>query len=644
MPSPREMEKLNQLARRQPWLKLFLTFLDRMRIDSRELVAKDDRGSRIELWNSQRMCLEQIAEGMEQDRFMFYILKGRQVGISTLTLAIFLFMVLVRPRTIGALVCNTEEIRDAFRDTLERYVLSFPANFFGDRVAKHRHNSSHFLFTHGSRIDYLVAGQRSTSWGESRGYSVCLCTEVAKYGKYEGLRSFMEALAQSNPFRWFAFESTANGMNHWHDMWTDAEDELTIKRIFLGWWSKEGNSLKRSDPRYRRFGVNPPDGEESQLCNEVYERFGHVVTMEQLAWYRWWASQSDRQTMEQNQPWTDTQAFVMSGFSFFQVRRIQDRYNEIYEQQVPFKAYRFVMGNNFWAMKLEQIMDSSRYADIELKVWEDPVKEAQYAIGCDPAGSGSGDNKNNHAIQVFRCFADKLVQVAEYADNRFQTNHCAWILAGLAGAYRNSIVNLELFGPGRVVMNEFDNIRNQLRQEVFNPMNEANDWDEEFMAGARWFMYRRVDNPGPGFVYNFETTARRKMELFQLFRDCFSTDVLLINSVKMLEEMANMVSEKADIAPAAQGRNLDDRPFAAALAVYAWNEWLRNALIGARAMYDRVMAEERGESTVAARMMDRLVYSYLGRRQEEAEEREAAGPWADEGWRGSRGLLDEWRR
>jgi hypothetical protein len=106
-----------------------------------------------------------------------------------------------------------------------------------------------------------------------------------------------------------------------------------------------------------------------------------------------------------------------------------------------------------------------------------------------------------------------------------------------------------------------------------------------------------------------------------------------------LEEMHNMVSEKADIAPAAQGRNLDDRPFAAALAVYTWNEWLRNALVGAGAMYDRVMAEERGESTVAARMMDRLVYSYLGRRQEEAEEREAAGPWADEGWRAQRGLL-----
>ena len=619
---------------------MFLKFIDKLRIDSKEVAAEDDRGTRLDLWNTQRLFLEQLAEGLIQGRRMVYALKSRQLGISTLTLAILLFWVAARPRTIAAMVCPNDEVRDAFRDTLNRYVGSFPPSFFGSKFAKVKHNETHFLFTNGSRIDYLVAGKRKKNWGESRGYSVCLCTEVAKYGEYDGIKSFIEALAQANPDRLFLFESTAEGINHWHEMWYDAEDEPTINRIFLGWWAKELNIIRRNEPLFAKFGVHPPSGEETELCNAVLEEYGHVVTVEQLAWYRWKLSNSDRQSMQQNNPWTAHEAFVMSGYSFFQMRRLQDRYQEIYESDIPFKAYRFVMGNSFWSMKLDPITEPERFEDIELKIWEEPIRGAQYVIGCDPA-YGSSEDSHYHGISVWRCYADKVVQVAEYADKHYETKHCAWILAGLAGSYRDCMVNLELYGPGRIVMNEFDNIRNQLRQEIFNPLNEQNKWDEDFMAYARWFMYRRVDNPGPGWVYNFETSTKRKWELFNLFRDCFTSEILIINSVKMIEEMATYVQEKAEIAPMCPDtkKGHGDRAFAAALAVYAWNEWIRNPMIAAGATYQRLTNEAEGHSTVAERMMDRLVYSYFQRKQEEADEMADAGPWAHDSWRAERGLL-----
>lgn len=976
----RHLDHLHRLSRRQPWLSLFLKFIDKLRIDSKEVVAEDERGSRLDLWNTQRLALEQLAEGLDRGQFMFYILKGRQEGISTITLAILLFWVAVHPRTIAALVCNNDEVRDAFRDTLKRYHESFPENFFGARFAKVRHNDKHYSFSNGSRIDYLVAGKSKVSWGESRGYSVCLCTEVADYGKEAGLRSFIEALAQANPDRLFLFESTAKGPNHWQAMWQDAEDESTICRIFLGWWAHELNHIRRSDARYAKYGTQPPDGEETELCNEVLTRFSHVVTREQLAWWRWKLATSDRQTAEQNQPWLPEQAFVLSGYSFFQTRLLQQRYEELQvidldapsrEGRNGFKAYRFIMGNSFWAMRLEQIMEESRRNEIELRIWEDPIREAQYVIGCDPA-FGHSEDSDFHCIQVFRCYADKLVQVAEYSDRRYETKHCAWVLAGLAGAYRNCMVNLELFGPGRVVMNEFDNIRIQLRQDMYLPMNRDNQWDEDFMAGARWFLYRRVDNPGPGFVYNFEclaletklptpsgwttmgdvregdhllsdtgfptkviglsdvkintkcyeitfddgtiivadedhpwkvarlhwknkndkirktnqlepgkfyirkaaplalpnrdlpldpyllgawlgdgssasaalfsgdqdveemvanveacgqpthrvrhrtcwrialtdgsgkflrslrglgvlgnkhipqlylrashsqrlallqglmdtdgtaggnggpqcsfvttskaiadgfaelvrslgfkskfltfdetyggirpackmryqfwftaypempvfrlkrkvgrlsqggrksqrppchrivsikqvesvpvkcvmvdsptkmflvgegmipthnTTVRRKFELFNLFRDHFTSHILILNSIKLLEEMATMVQEKSDIAPQSPGRQKDDRPFAAALADYAWNEWIRMPLITAGATYDRISNAESGHPEGPRDMVDRLVYAYFQRADEEALAREDAGPWAQEDWKSARGLL-----
>jgi hypothetical protein len=638
MNSGRQYDRLRNLARRQQWLGPFLQFIDKLRIDSKEVAAEDERGSRLDLWTSQIRFLEQLGEGMARGQRMFYCLKSRQAGISTITLALLLFWVAARPRTIAALVCNTDEVRDAFRNMLERYVRSFPPNFFGSRFVKDRHNEKHYLFSNGSRIDYLVAGKNKVNWGESRGYSVCLCTEVADYGKKQGIENFIEALAQTHPDRLFLLESTAKGPNHWQEMWYDAEDEVTICKIFLGWWAHELNFIRRSDPRFAKFGAHLPNGEETELCNAVLERFGHVVTMEQLAWWRWKLANSDRQSTEQNNPWLPEQAFVLSGYSFFQTRLLQDRYEEIYKGNAPFKAYRFVMGNSFWSMQLEQITDPARGDEIELKVYEDPIREAQYVIGCDPA-YGHSEDSDSHCIVVFRCYADRLVQVAEYAEHRFETKHCAWILAGLAGAYRSAMINLELYGPGRIVMNEFDNIRQQLRQEMYNPLNEQNGWDEDFMSGARWFLYRRIDNPGPGFVYCFETTQKRKFELFNLFRDVFTSKILVINSVKMLEEMANMVQEKSDIAPQAPGRQHDDRPFAGALAAYAWNEWIRNPLIAVGATYDRITAAEQGHPEGPSAIVDRLVYTYLSRREEEAMEREEAGGWAQEDWRAQRGFL-----
>jgi hypothetical protein len=54
--------------------------------------------------------------------------------------------------------------------------------------------------------------------------------------------------------------------------------------------------------------------------------------------------------------------------------------------------------------------------DVRLRVWEDPAPTGQYVIGCDPAW-GRNDWADRSSISVWRCFADKLIQVAEYADS-----------------------------------------------------------------------------------------------------------------------------------------------------------------------------------------------------------------------------------
>ena len=141
------------------------------------------------------MILDGLADGIHD----FTCLKSRQLGITTISLAIDIFWLAVHPGIIGALVCDTETNRDTFRETLRRYVTSFPKSFMGSgfQLVKGGDNRSFMKFSNASRLDFLVAGTTNkASWGESRGYSLAHCTEVANYGNPAGLYSFREGLAE----------------------------------------------------------------------------------------------------------------------------------------------------------------------------------------------------------------------------------------------------------------------------------------------------------------------------------------------------------------------------------------------------------------------------------------------------------------
>lgn len=612
-------------------------FIDRRFWEGRELPGKRNGGVgwstlvKIEILGDRPMVDLQTSHGT-------YIAEGFVSHNTTISVCFDLFWLAIHPRTIGCLVVDDPKNLAVFRQNIRTIVNSFPKGFFGKSFKVTKHNDALLQFSNGSRLDYLVAGKRSTTWGEGRGYSLCHLSEVSKYGNREGLENFLQSFAVNNPERVMIMESTANGMNHWRDMWYEAKNNPSIMCAFIGWWARDDQKIARRDPLFRHYSA-PPNGEESALCNEVLERYGHIVTMEQLAWYRSMQAKFDKTATDQNQPWVESQAFVLTGYSFFNTRLVQNRYTEIYDEEIRFKAYRFIIGNNFWATVIEPITDPNRLDEVELRVWEEPNPNGTYVIGCDPA-YGHSENSDNHAVSVWRCYADKIVQVAEYADNRVQTHQAAWVLAYLAGAYKNCMVNLELGGPGRQVMREFDNIKSQLRSELYQPRNRDRGW-EDFLTQARWFLYTRPDQPGNGYVFNFEMSYRNKFDVMNLMRDLVSTDVALINSVPLIEEMATMVQERSDIGPAASGHQNDDRVIAAALAFRTYYDWIQKTLVAAGATYDAVLREELGMRDAGAQIVDRLVINYFKRIDEQEED---APPWMsgrdeDGDWKRERGLL-----
>jgi hypothetical protein len=536
---------------------------------------------------------------------------------------------------------------------IRHYIQSFPPGYFGDDfyIKKGKDNNKMMGFSNGSSLRFLVAGtkKKSIAWGEGSGYVMAHLTEVASYYGAEGLASFEESFSQSNPDRLYIYESTAKGTNNvWHDRWKLAEDDpLTRRGHFIGWWANPNNAVAKNDPRFAAYGRNPRTREERELVEQVLKLYDFELTAEQICWYRWryaTAQGEERQLFFQNNPSTAREAFVESGYSFFPIRKIAKALQEMREDETgafSFTCYRYHYGDDFFQMKLEYINPSDHgpsYSDIEhiveLKVWEEPKDGGRYVIGMDP--SYATDHGDYTVISVWRCYADCMVQVAEYATNKVEPVRTSWVLAHLAGVYRDCLINLELDGGGTNVMQELDSLRGRLKSDMYADHVRSKDW-EDAMGWARWYLYHRPDSMGAGYLQNFKANYSTKHTMMYGFQGCFATNQLVVRSERLYMDMQNVRVDGNSIgAPESTSEDCkDDRVIAAALACKAWTDWRRNEMIGLGLTRDRVTQEESNPTPTVAKRMNNLVYRFVqdvNARAAEAEFEQIPT------WRESRGL------
>lgn len=609
------------------WLPLFRKYISQLRIQSKHAASDPDgTGIPLKMWTSQTRVLEQICEGIEQGIHVFYILKSRQLGVTTITLAILIFWAALHPNTICCQVSDSDKTSAKNRETIRSYLRSLAA-FMGKSFAVTKDNKFGFTFSNGSRIDLLVAGKSKVNWGEGEGYLAALLTEVSSYGKEEGLESFYHAMAPENPRSLYIYESTAHGNNHWKRMWEDArKDAFSSGCIFVGWWSHGLQRIGMTDKRWPTFGTAPPSPEENDRIIAVRDQYGYVITMEQLAWYRWNRSRpnASEEDADQNQPWIETDAFIQTGTSFFHNKLIYDRREAITGAEpayvkdggYAYNGYSFYLGDEYHLSKVERIYDDVDPDYVKMRVWEEPVPEGWYIIGVDPAG-GRSELSNNHSINVWRAFGDKLVQVAEWADNIPDTRHCAWVCAYLAGWYQNCRINIDLTGGvGTAVMQAFDDLRARLRSELYQGKTGT---PEDFCATASWYLYRRPDAPSPGYMYNTKMGRDLKWRMMNMLRDSWTTNLIEVRSVPLLDEMINVRQTNLDIGASAPGRERDDRTFAMGLANMTWLENIRPGLISQGITWDGSMQKESGALSPAADLLNRRVFSIMRRAEEMAD-------------------------
>lgn len=543
------------------------------------------------LWFGQRYAITLIFDALEVDVHDIYILKSRQLGISTIFRVLIVFLIGYHKGVKGAIVFDTDENKVQAREELENIIAELPRTLKFPTIKKS--NRQGVILSSMSQVLFKSAGVKksktSGTLGRSVGLTIAHCSEMCSWDNDEGLQAFKESLSDINPDRLYLWESTARGYNMWHTMWKEArKDPAHCKCIFLGWWAKDSQRIEREHPDFDVYGTIPPSEKEIKKIELVRERYGVQITPEQLAWVRRKMDPTaqaegdadpefEGSTLKvQEQPWLEEEAFQQTGAIFFSSEKLTEVTNKDVDEK--FNSYFYSVGQEFHNTI---ILKAPNAKMAELKVWEEPDPDGYYVIGCDPA-FGENELNDRSSIQVCRCFADGLDQVAEYASPMVRTEQLAWVLASLMGWYGsgpNSQVKyaLELNGPGTAVFTELRSLRHQIETHSYleNAIQERGLKD--IFRNVKTYLYSRADAIQAGFNLHIKTTAALKITFMERLRDNVSNSKFRVRSMELVEEMKTIAREGDTIK--APGSMKDDRVLAAAFAVNAWETGPRKLLM-----------------------------------------------------------------
>ena len=586
-------------------------FLPQIKITSKDL----SEPAPMTMYASQDYFLNKVEKGLKNGIHDFKCLKARQLGISTILLPLDIFWLYTNPGLQGALILDSGENREVFRETIAQMLESLPHAF---KVPIRSHNRTSLVLANGSRLQYMSAGRgKNSSLGRSRALNFVHSSECSSWGDQHGLDSLRASLAQEHPNRLYLFESTALGQNLWFDMCQEAAEDPEQEFFFIGWWMKDTYRLAEGTAGFDKWWLSKPflSEEEQEKGQFVLNHYDHAITPEQWAWYRREANNKSEEALFQEFPSTETEAWVTTGSNFFNNRRVNDDTSFVKNYSL-FKAYNFSFNKSFSTL---QVTQTTNAADPELRVWEEPKKGARYVIGMDVA-YGLSEINDRTVVSVWRCFADKLVQVAEFASSRPETDEATWVLAWLAGCYQDVIINLEINGPGMQVFRGIKDLKNQIRSNMIRDVPRGLNTDRS-LDTARWFLWHRPDSMGAGYCYGFKTQWDNKMYMLNLYRDTYNTEQMLVRSVPLLAEMTTLKQEGDSIQ--ASGRNKDDRVIAAGLACYAWSEWVRSGMMSENRTFKSEMATQEVRER-SDKVVDHIIPAYFAQKKSER----SAAAWA----------------
>jgi hypothetical protein len=379
----------------------------------------------------------------------------------------------------------------------------------------------------------------------------------------------MAALAKNNPDRLFILESTANGNNMFRDLWKTAGRAISQKQIFIGWWLVDSYACAAGSAPYRTYWDGRLSAREAGWAASVKRRYGWVITPEQWAWWRFTLAEEygeDSEMMLQEYPPLPEEAFQFSGNPYIRSHDLNRHLERVEDAPAPQRFYFTFQTSSILETKIEPAIDH-HYFDLE--IYQPPVsgEGVIYVIGTDP--SHGVDCESDFAVaSVWRCYTDRLEQVAEFSARGVAPYELAWAVLYLAKSFCGSyptFINIEQQGGGAEVMQEIERVQNDLGIGYPDKLSQY--------FPVQHYLFRRPDSLKGGFsAKHYQTTGRYREHMLMNFKSFAERDVLKIGSLSLVHECANLVRTPLGNLEALSKSAGTDRLFAAALASVAFTE------------------------------------------------------------------------
>jgi hypothetical protein len=578
----------------------FYHFLNLVKINSKDL------GPIIlgeHLFEAQIRYYDAVFSALANDIHDVKHLKSRQLGISTASRAFTLFWIGMFDGLKGYMILDTDAHKEEARLELIEMLdnlpkdFSFPSREKSDGGASNRNilklsNQSTIIFANAG----IRANKTGGVLGRGSGVNFVHASEMCSWDNIAGLESFRNSLSSIFENRLYLWESTGRGFNQWHQMWKNAKEDPDHQVChFTGWWGKDSQRIRKTERDFIKYAWDKLSPEEEDRIAEVEQLYGWKIDMEQLAWWRRHidpasANAEGDDPVEADmlqlveQPWTEHDAFASQDAVFFDPKDLTEIGKKTTSDK--YKRFTYYCGYNFLEMK---VAPAANQRSVMLKVWEEPDPEGIYVVSVDPS-YGANPQNDRGAIQVLRCYADGLDQVAEFACATVNTEQMAWIIAHILGWYVNCYFICEINGPGDAV---WRNVRN-LKKEVQRGLLHGEKIDDEFtniFGHVKNFVWQKSDSMFAGQALMMKTTGGNKVSLMERLKDVVSNKMLLIRSSAALQEMESVSRDGDDIS--AQGPHKDDRVLSLAFGVHFWQDSIRPKLSAQRLTRERVIAKRR---------------------------------------------------
>jgi hypothetical protein len=361
----------------------------------------------LKLWPIQMMIYNEIQRKRREGKpIRLLILKGRQVGTSTLVAAYQFTKSILHPLTNCLVVAhdkpasqNLYNMSTFFYDNLHPSVRPMRRYYNANKLVfenpdeKNRHTQPGL----GSRI--IVDTASKINIGRSFTFQSVHMSEFAFWKDPGETYDAIMSAVPPEPETFVAVESTPNGAGgDFYELWRDAtlnRDESSWIPVFAPFWLDPTYTINLSDKKAREI-MHTLDMDEERYVN----RF--KLTPGQIAWRRWAIQERCRGSVEKfNQEYAPTaeECFLIQGSSVFAKEALS------------------------YYMKMTRPGKRGRLKDLGTKVvfnedgtgpltiWEAPKPGAQYSIGVDSAWGL--EDRDYSAMCVLKA-AKKPVQVAEF--------------------------------------------------------------------------------------------------------------------------------------------------------------------------------------------------------------------------------------